>query len=182
MYKLINFTEIASNALLHTLNDIHGDYIDFNKPNKEILSYYLNKLITEKCKFRYNKNIIFVETCSPIDNWRKSDRGRGIKGYKYSLSDNSIKMNIDKLNTYLTSFFKKIEKNHNNCYTIQHKNMDLSDLYFIISNYLGIDLIKYSHPPNYLIIKDANEYVYKSHIPDHLILEVENIMIEKCLI
>ena len=111
MYKLLNFTEIASNALLYTLNDIEYDYFEFNKTNKELYTYNLNKLIKEFCKFGYSKNKIIVETCSPINNWRKKDRGRGIKGYKYSISDESIKINIDKLNIFLNSYFKKIEKN-----------------------------------------------------------------------
>jgi hypothetical protein len=179
MYKLINFTELASDALLYTLNDIHKDYINFTKETKELFRYNLNKLI--KSKITFGKKTIIVSTCAPINNWRKADRGRGIKGYRYSLTNDSTWINIDKLNLFLQSYYNKIEKYHN-CITISHKELDISDIFWVIAVELNLDLISCTTVPKYLLIKDSNNYTYENHIPSYLILDIENMMVEKGLL
>ena len=178
MLKVIDYVEMCSVALLATYDQIERKYdsndklyLELNPTNKEILEF--NILSNIKASYSYGYKNIIVNTCRPYDNWRQHKVGKKVKAVKYSLNDDMLCIDKQKLEYFLDSIWKKLNKKlKTNYILISNNKIDILDLCEIIKQCVGVEII--SSYPYYHVLKDSNnEYVHCGNIPQYIINEVE---------
>jgi hypothetical protein len=178
MIKIIDYVEMCSVALLATFDQIERKYdandrlyLELNKTNKEILQF--NILSTIRGEYYHGYKNMIINTCRPYDNWRKDKSGKAIKAVKYSLNDEMLYIDKQKLEYFLDSLWKKLSKKlQYNYILLNNHRVDLIDMQHIVQEIVGVELINSSS--YYHILKDSNiEYVHTGNIPKYILDEVE---------
>lgn len=204
-YNFINFIKIVDLSLLNFIDyvnystEINEDTLMYNneynqlqinlnpKSRKIITSLILNNISSS---LHYGKTNIIINTCKPMQNWRQSERKGAIRIYKYMIQDESIAIDIIKLNQWLdnlykhlptinvknfnteflqTSILNNIDIYKNNIKYIEFNNVDVFDSYKLLESFLkhngqlSFDLL------NYNIISDGNcEYSHNGNFTDEI--------------
>jgi len=105
--SLIDYLDSVEHKLV--FSDKGQIYLDFSKQQKDILTVFIIENLLHA--WQYGKKNILFSSCKPMLNWRQSQRNTGaIKSYKYKLLDNSIYIDLIKLNQFLDTIFKKLQK------------------------------------------------------------------------
>lgn len=178
-YNVINFIEIASNSLLNVIDNLSNQdlysesgvyYLDLKNTIKESFSFYIGSNIENEKVFGY-KNIL-INTCRPFDNWRKKERGSGIKACKYNICDSSISIEKQKLEYFLDKEWKRLQIKKKDFYYIENQNVDIFDLNMVLPQLLSFNFK--AKRSNYYIIEDVNrDYIHTKNIPNYLVSQIE---------
>lgn len=145
-YNFINFIHIVDISLLNFIDyfeviedsyQIIDDkfYINLNTKNKKILTAFILNNLNDA--IQYGKINVIVNTCTPMMNWRQKQRSKAIRSYKYLINDNSVKIDLIKLNQFLDKLFERLPDYNINIIKKEYEKMDTS-LDFIDLNHLQI--------------------------------------------
>jgi len=171
IFKIINFVDVSSNALLSLIDMV--DYLDIDHINRirlrltkdelEFLRHTIQSYV--KNEFSFGEIYILLNTCRPWDNWRKIERGSSVKARKYSLNDPTITYDESKFETFLEQTYKKIA--FKNCYKIAFPEVDIMDAMTLLRGFYRFEIdMKY---PLYHVLKDGSyEYEHNTQIPSHI--------------
>ena len=217
-YNFINFIKIVDLSLLNFIdytsyadsyseeallisNEYNQLQINLNpKARKLITSLILNNISNQ---IHYGKMNIIVNTCKPMQNWRQYKRKAAIKSYKYVIQDESIAVDLIKLNQWLDKLYTKLPtinvKNfnteflnitklnnintYNNIKYIEFNELDVWDAYRLLSDFLKYNGNLAFDKLNYNIISDGNrEYAHDSIFTDEIKENIRLQRIEKGII
>lgn len=215
-YNFINYIHIVDLSLLNFIDYsevIQGSYqlvndkfvINLNAKTKKILIAFILNNINDAIQYGY-KNVI-INTCKPMMNWRREIRNRAIRSYKYLIQDESVQLDLIKLNQFLEKTFERLphyninslkkECNINNDIVnlsnlesvfgnvnfIELEDVDIYDAYPIIKNMFSsigsvtFDTLRYN------IINDGNcVYEHNLNFPDEILKNCHLQFLQKGLI
>lgn len=116
-FNFINFLKIIDLSLLNFIDYcevIEGSYqmvnnqfhINLNAKTKKLLIAIILSNINDA--IQYGKTNIIVNTCRPMNNWRKEQRNNAIRCFKYVIKDESVLIDKIKLNQFLENIFEKL--------------------------------------------------------------------------
>ena len=81
---------------------------------------------------------IVVDTCIPRDNWRKIEQIVNTEdSFKYEIADDSISVDVLKMNQFFNALFSKLEKKMLKLKFIKFKMLDQKDAVHMMSNELS---------------------------------------------
>jgi hypothetical protein len=184
MINLIDYTDIASNALLLLLDELaqiqrNKLLVKLTKDEKEYLVAKIEELIADEIKFGHMNFI--VATCYPANNWRR-ERSQETPLNKYILNDDSVKIDLHKLDKFLDKTFEKLKATNtiNNRYYISNYHIDSCDLSTYLRCKWEFDDIDYT-TYNY-ILDDVNKNLFChncqciSEAPGFVLCEVDTLL------
>lgn len=127
-YNFINFLHIIDLSLLNFIDYcevIQESYqlvnnkfqINLNSKTKKLLIALILSNINDN--IQYGKTNVIVNTCRPMNNWRKEQRNNAIRCFKYVIKDQSVTIDKIKLNQFLENIFEKLPK-----YDIKKLNLE----------------------------------------------------------
>ena len=116
-FNFINFLHVIDLSLLNFIDYcevIEGSYqmvdnqflINLNAKTKKLLTALILSNINDK--IQYGKTNVLVNTCRPMNNWRKEERNNAIRCFKYVIKDESVMIDKIKLNQFLENIFEKL--------------------------------------------------------------------------
>lgn len=182
-YNVINYIDLCSNAFLSLLNNDEAN-IEYDDNTRLILTPHVKQLIQFYIKshlndsFNWGKFNIVVNTCKPMNNWRKEERGKAIRETKYVLVDETLfDVDMVKLERLFDKTWNDLKKEKKFIF-LSIENIDTFDLVHILCKKIN-HKIK-TQPYHHFVIKDVNnEYLHHDTIPDDILLKVE-IQLRKC--
>lgn len=192
MLNIINFVDIASNAIIGAFNvdeiktiphdSAHEIIIDKN--SYKVFSFYIKNFI--KAEYQYGMQNIVLNTCRPSNNWRNSERGASIKACKYDVCDNSIIIDNVKLEKQLNKIFNSLKRELKTFIFIEFSNIDIIDSINFINYIMSTNRVS-SPRPSYNLLADANieynHYVFNDKNINHdLLHEVKEVLTKNKLI
>lgn len=168
MKKLVSYIEICSNSLL-ALSDCIEDpiyiedslFLDFK--NKEIKNKFYEILLSNiKGEREFGKDIILINTCSPIENWKFNNQ-KNLSYYSFVFTG-SIKANYQSLQMEIDKIWHSLKRNnilHDSFKLIDHPNIDYQDITIFIRNKIE-DGCLIERKPSQFAIRDSNLYGIKN--------------------
>lgn len=214
-FNFINFLHVIDLSLLNFIDYcevIEGSYqmvnnqfiINLNSKTRKLLTALILSNINDK--IQYGKINVLVNTCRPMNNWRKEERNNAIRCFKYVIKDESVLIDKIKLNQFLENIFEKLPKynldkiklepqiqeiiNINNLEIggkvkfIQLENVDIIDGFHILHKlFANVGCLTFDDM-NYNLIDDGN-CIYKhnmSNIPNDIIENIRLQFLEKGII
>ena len=204
--SLLNFIDYASYAdnsedALMITNEYNQLQINLNpKAKKLITSLIINNISSQ---IHYGKMNIIINTCKPMQNWRQYKRKAAIKSYKYIIQDESISIDLIKLNQWLDKLYNKLPtiniKNfnteflnlsklnnintYNNIKYIEFNELDIWDAYNLLGTFLKYNGQLTFDKINYNIIMDGNcEYFHDLIYTDEIKNNIRLQLLEKGII
>lgn len=196
-----SYTDSYSEEALMISNEYNQLQINLNpKARKLITSLILNNISNQ---IHYGKMNIIINTCKPMQNWRQYKRKAAIKSYKYVIQDESIAVDLIKLNQWLDKLYTKLPtinvKNfnteflnitklnnintYNNIKYVEFNELDVWDAYRLLSDFLKYNGNLAFDKLNYNIISDGNrEYAHDSNFTDEIKENIRLQLIEKGII
>jgi hypothetical protein len=179
--ELVNFIDLCASAFLNIIDDAYnkayytpnGDIvIDFDARTMKLFHCCIEE--TLKTSKSYGKIQVFYGTCRPWNNWRKEARGRAVRSMKYSVADDSILVDITRLERAIDFEWQKYSENAAR-FTIENAEIDSYDLELIITDIIGRDFTS-NYYCAFQIITDLNylyDHTVPKVIPNYLYQEVE---------
>lgn len=214
-FNFINFLHVIDLSLLNFIDYcevIEGSYqmvnnqfiINLNSKTRKLLTALILSNINDK--IQYGKINVLVNTCRPMNNWRKTERNNAIRCFKYVIKDQSVMIDKIKLNQFLENIFEKLPTydlnkiksepqiknviNINNLEIggkvkfVQLENVDIIDGFYILQKlFTNVGCLTFDNTI-YNLIDDGN-CVYKhsmSNIPDDIKQNVRLQFLEKGII
>lgn len=197
----VNYTEVNSSDALLISNEYNQLQINLNPRGRKLITSLIINNINNQ--LHYGKMNIIVNTCKPMQNWRQYKRKAAIKSYKYVIQDDSIAIDLIKLNQWLDKLYNKLPninvKNfnteylnisklnnintYNNIKFIEFNELDIWDAYKLLGDFLRYNGQLTFDKLNYNIITDGNhEYIHDSNYTDEIKENIRLQLIEKGII
>lgn len=173
MLKIINYTELCSNAFLNSIDELSLDnggehlWVDiYKKKIQEVFKFYLTSQLRNKKQFGYHN--VVIKSCNTNNNWRHQKEF----GDRYVVNDSSIKIEPQKLELFLEKCWIDLKRKHKDFIFIYKEDVDTFDLVPCIERIVGTNVI--NDDPRFYILKDGNDiFCHQEGVPSYILQEIE---------
>lgn len=185
MKKIVSFIEVASNSLLAVADTLEEPmYTDdgslfIDLKDRQVKSFLNEQVISDlKAEREYGKDVIVLNACQPIDNWRLSEPPP--TEFKYTFTG-GVSADVQLLESELDSIWKSLKKPgtlHESFKLIDHPKLDTFDASSAVKALVGLNVIERAHSS--FTLTDGNSLIMREPLSvksDPIIMQEMEVML-----